>query len=51
MLRALTALALSTLLAATATAQAPPRVAVPNLWDPRIRLDRPAPGPAKWNGG
>ena len=46
MLRALTALAASILLAATAAAQEP-RVAVPNLWDPRIRLDRPEPGPPR----
>jgi len=47
MLRALTAFALSILLAATAMAQEPPRVAIPNLWDPRIRLDRPEPGPPR----
>lgn len=47
MLRALPALAVSILLAATAAAQEPPRIAVPNLWDPRIRLDRPEPGPPR----
>lgn len=47
MLRALTALAVSILLAATAMAQEPPRIAIPNLWDPRIRLDRPEPGPPR----
>lgn len=46
MLRALT-LAIAALLATTAIAQEPPRIAVPNLWDPRIRLDRPEPGPPR----
>ncbi len=46
MLRALT-LAVSLLIAATALAQEPPRIAIPNLWDPRIRLDRPEPGPPR----
>jgi polar amino acid transport system substrate-binding protein len=46
MLRAPT-LAVSLLLAATAVAQDRPRVAIPNLWDPRIRLDRPEPGPPR----
>ncbi|PZU93269.1 MAG: ABC transporter substrate-binding protein [Chelatococcus sp.] len=30
-----------------ATAQERPRVAVPNFWDPRIRVDRPEPGPPR----
>ena len=33
--------------AATGLAQEPPRIAIPNLWDPRIRLDRPEPGPPR----
>ncbi len=47
MLRALTALAFAFLVAATAAAQDAPRVAIPNFWDPRIRLDRPEPGPPR----
>lgn len=46
MLRAL-ALAVSLLTTATTLAQEPPRIAIPNLWDPRIRLDRPEPGPPR----
>lgn len=30
-----------------ATAQEPARVTVPNFWDPRIRIDRPEPGPPR----
>ena len=47
MLRALTAFAFTLLVAATAAAQEAPRVAIPNFWDPRIRLDRPEPGPPR----
>lgn len=47
MLRALVVPLLSLLLAAGAVAQEPPRVAIPNVWDPRIRLDRPEPGPPR----
>ena len=47
MLRPLIALACSLLLAATAAAQEASRVMVPDLWDPRIRLDRPEPGPPR----
>jgi len=46
MLRALT-LACSLLLAVAATAQERARIQVPDLWDPRIRLDRPEPGPPR----
>lgn len=37
--------ALAALMAGQALAQS--RVAVPNFWDPRIRLDRPEPGPPR----
>lgn len=47
MLRALAVFSLSLLLAAGAVAQEPPRVAIPNFWDPRIRLDRPEAGPPR----
>ncbi len=46
MLRALT-LAVLLLTAATALAQDAARIAIPNFWDPRIRLDRPEPGPPR----
>lgn len=46
MLRVLTTFAFA-LLAATAAAQEASRVAVPNFWDPRIRVDRPEPGPPR----
>lgn len=42
---ALLTLALLTLAPQAALAQS--RVTVPNLWDPRIRLDRPEPGPPR----
>lgn len=47
MLRALTAFAFVILAAASAAAQEAPRVAIPNFWDPRIRIDRPEPGPPR----
>src|SRR5262249_12839123 len=47
MLRALIALACSLLLTTATAAQEASRVTVPNLWDPRIRLDRPEPGPPR----
>ena len=33
-------LAIALLTAATAMAQEQPRIAIPNLWDPRIRLEQ-----------
>lgn len=47
MLRALTAFAFMLCAAATTVAQETPRVAIPNFWDPRIRVDRPEPGPPR----
>ncbi|MGO4284323.1 transporter substrate-binding domain-containing protein [Bosea sp. TAB14] len=47
MLRALAAFAFALLATATAAAQDQPRIAIPNFWDPRIRLDRPEPGPPR----
>jgi polar amino acid transport system substrate-binding protein len=42
---ALLVLALAPMLAGAAAAQS--RVTVPNFWDPRIRVDRPEPGPPR----
>jgi polar amino acid transport system substrate-binding protein len=46
MLRALT-LAVLLFTAVPALAQEPPRITIPNFWDPRVRLERPEPGPAR----